>query len=188
MSETKMMTLWCEGGEHEWTRESRRGRPPLHCPEHTPEKPTVIRVERPVKDSPAEASPAGPKMRYVLCQGHPEKDIEPHLYLAESKRGRKPRWCEDHAPVLDPVERQKQYQANRAERKNEEELTRLIKLVPETKENVEKVAEEDDALYLLFCKTHSDEDFKRWIRMNSRLLGHVTALRAQENKIEMLCV
>ena len=26
--------LWCEGGQHEWTRPSQRGRLPVNCPEH----------------------------------------------------------------------------------------------------------------------------------------------------------
>jgi hypothetical protein len=33
---TKMQTLWCQNGKHEWAKPSGRGRPPHHCPEHKP--------------------------------------------------------------------------------------------------------------------------------------------------------
>lgn len=31
---SKMVTLVCQHGGHEWQRESQRGRRPLYCPEH----------------------------------------------------------------------------------------------------------------------------------------------------------
>lgn len=47
----KTITLWCEVGQHEWERESQRGRRPTSCPEHVgcavpegAEKPTTSTV------------------------------------------------------------------------------------------------------------------------------------------------
>jgi hypothetical protein len=34
----KTVTLFCENGQHEWTRASQRGRRPFHCPDHMPVK------------------------------------------------------------------------------------------------------------------------------------------------------
>ena len=32
---TKTTTLWCEAGQHEWTRPVQRGPKPITCPDHT---------------------------------------------------------------------------------------------------------------------------------------------------------
>lgn len=38
----KTQSLFCREGKHEWTREAKRGKPPINCPEHkvTPTPPT----------------------------------------------------------------------------------------------------------------------------------------------------
>lgn len=35
---TKTVTLWCTTGEHNWERPSQRGKRPLNCPDHAPQK------------------------------------------------------------------------------------------------------------------------------------------------------
>ena len=34
---SKMVTLWCEEGQHNWYRQSQRGRKPINCPDHVPD-------------------------------------------------------------------------------------------------------------------------------------------------------
>lgn len=187
MSEKKMMVLHCEAGNHEWERESRRGRPPINCPEHTVDKPVVIRQKQAVKasDTPAEISPI---MRWLACEGDPERGIEAHMYQAESKRGRKPRFCPEHTPVIDPIERQRKSQQKSIEKKNEQERELILTQIPIMRERVKSTESEDDVAYDAYMKTKSDDDFKNWMRKNSILMGEVTALTAREAKLEVIGV
>ena len=46
MSTDEMETLFCERGQHDWSRERKRGKKPLNCPEHVPKKQLLDPAER----------------------------------------------------------------------------------------------------------------------------------------------
>lgn len=72
---TKIQTLHCQPGDHEWTREPKRGRAPVHCPEHAPE--------------PVEKTP-----KTLFCEtGAHEYQQPPGKGQARRKN------CSEHAPV-----------------------------------------------------------------------------------------
>jgi hypothetical protein len=51
-------TLFCEAGQHNWERESQRGRKPFNCPEHASAAPKV-------------------KLQAVRAEGEPQRAIRP---------------------------------------------------------------------------------------------------------------
>lgn len=74
-------TLYCETGNHKWTRESTRGRKPTTCPKH----PRVVHV--------AQSNNAGEAIRTLHCE------IGNHSWERPAQRGRVPANCPEHAPV-----------------------------------------------------------------------------------------
>jgi len=74
-------TLYCELGNHKWTRESTRGRKPHNCDKH---KPAVI----------VQANSVVQKKQTLHCE------IGNHSWERPSARGVKPHNCPDHKPVL----------------------------------------------------------------------------------------
>lgn len=45
----ELETLHCAKGDHDWTREKKRGKKPNNCPEHTPEKPAPLDPEERIR-------------------------------------------------------------------------------------------------------------------------------------------
>lgn len=80
MAKTKKVKLWCQGGEHHWMRESKRGKRPIHCPKHRPVVAEVVKTE-------------GGEVELYCEAGK-------HNWMRESKRGRKPVNCPEHSHAV----------------------------------------------------------------------------------------
>lgn len=95
-------TLRCEIGQHDWQAERKRGKPPRNCPEHAPKPyPAARPISLPGPSNVPHVSPSGiiePKMRLLHCEGEPGAPETAHDYEVPSKRGKPPRWCEEHKP------------------------------------------------------------------------------------------
>lgn len=100
-----LMELRCQAGNHTWTRESKRGRPPLNCPEHTPapsapvmrpnstQQPTVARSVTDMVPGLSELLHES-KMVKLWCEAGQ------HTYSRESQRGKRPRNCPEHTESI----------------------------------------------------------------------------------------
>jgi hypothetical protein len=103
-----MPRLFCQNGDHWYDRESQRGRPPLHCDEHRPAKPTV-------RHSPANSTPKAtptsaiqdPALRAAIETAEAEARMETlhcavgdHDFQWERKRGRRPQNCPEHSSAI----------------------------------------------------------------------------------------
>ena len=102
-----MAVLHCEIGNHLWTRDAQRGRPPKNCPEHQPPKEEKIKIV-----SSAYKTVSGPRTVEELVPGLAEALAEEnmrtlhceygggHDYEAPRRRGRVPRFCPEHTPEI----------------------------------------------------------------------------------------
>ncbi len=73
----KVSTFYCQTGKHKWTRPSKRGRPPVNCPEHN---------QAPVKISkPKDTEPALKKARKVRVDNAAERIWEEITFMRKSK-------------------------------------------------------------------------------------------------------
>jgi hypothetical protein len=103
-----MPILHCEIGNHDWERESKRGRLPKNCPEHSPIKDEIKLIHSnqfnltlaDIKESseekwekllPGVSDYLNEKTRIYHCEHG-----EGHDWTGESKRGRPPRFCPEH--------------------------------------------------------------------------------------------
>lgn len=183
MTEIKIIKSFCQSGNHWYERESRRGRPPLNCPEHTIEKPTVV-ITRPVNKIKTSIDLV-PGLAEALEQEKMEElycEAGNHNWSRISKRGAKPKSCPEHSVQGEIIRKVVKGQINRE--KSREELTSAVAALSA---RVALATGVDDAAYLTYRANPADEKlFKQWMRVNSRLLGEVTAFRAQQNKLERL--
>jgi hypothetical protein len=86
-TETVSMTkLHCQLGNHDWERESKRGRKPINCPVHAPVK-TVVSSNPTVTTQPN-------GMTLLHCE------LGNHDWEREPKRGRLPANCPNHKTVI----------------------------------------------------------------------------------------
>ena len=98
-----MPTLHCELGNHDYFRDSQRGRPPRNCPDHQP-----IKNDVKITSSSAQISREKNKSVFDIIPGL--KDLvqqdrmktyhcehgDGHNWQGESRRGRPPRFCSEH--------------------------------------------------------------------------------------------
>src|SRR5690606_9367545 len=89
ISLNRTVTLLCQAGQHYWERPAQRGRPPVNCPEHAPEKPVKAPKEP-------------PRPIVLFCQ--PGQ----HYWERRPKKGRLPNHCPEHAPLSASEEKAKQ--------------------------------------------------------------------------------
>jgi len=192
--------LACQAGHTFW-RKKQRGRPPIWCDEHKPVKdqprailrpnpnkgyvdyssgvPTIIEPEQ---DSASSVIDTIPGLKQALTMETLHCEIGDHDWTRESKRGRKPPNCPEHAQTGAIVRKVEKVQENKQKvRKG------LETVIAGLSARVAAAAEVDDVAYLQLRQNPTDESsFKQWLRMNSRLLNEVTALRYQENKLRMI--
>jgi hypothetical protein len=102
-----MPILYCEIGDHEWDRPSKRGRPPLNCPAHQPID-NKIKIVSNSKDHQEDNKTSNlehliPGISEFLAQ---EKNEElwcefgdGHSWQRESRRGKKPKLCPEHSQI-----------------------------------------------------------------------------------------
>jgi hypothetical protein len=188
-----MAILYCEIGEHLWTREG-RGRPPKNCPEHKPVEEPKIKVNvsgRTSAKSPPEKKlsitdiipEAGEyleqqKKETLWCEG----GAEGHEWQRESKRGKKPRFCPEHSQIGQVV-RKAEMNRETLEKMRSDLLARI-----ETQRQRIRAADAvDNIAYEEYCLDKEDETaFKKWMRYDTIMMHECEALAGMEKKLEAL--
>lgn len=86
----KTISLWCERGKHDWTREAKRGRRPHNCPIHSGEE-TTEKVDINTEE---EISKINEKILYYIgeydemmdeCQSHSDKKFWLHMEAVQNR-------------------------------------------------------------------------------------------------------
>jgi hypothetical protein len=179
--------LTCQAGHTFW-RKKQRGRPPIWCDEHKPVKDQPRAILRP--NLQRQTSPSKsvldtiPGLKQALTMETLFCEIGQHEWERESKRGRKPSNCPEHTSTGAIVRKVEKAQENK--QKVREGLETAIAGLSA---RVAAATEIDDAAYLKLRQNPADEgSFKQWLRVNSRLLNEVVALRYQENKLQQIGV
>lgn len=99
-----MPTLHCNLGNHDYYRDPQRGRKPLNCPEHQPEKPPVL-LKKVAQLNAEPNPPAGVpiELREAMEAAELEMrtetltcEVGPHEWQRERTRGKKPSRCPEH--------------------------------------------------------------------------------------------
>lgn len=99
-----MPTLHCNIGNHDYWRDPQRGKPPLNCPEHKPEKPVAIlhRHTGDLSTAPAVARLNATDLVPGLAEALAEQRMETlqcemgHEWQRERQRGKRPSRCPEH--------------------------------------------------------------------------------------------
>lgn len=99
----KMPELYCHTGDHNWFRESQRGRKPENCPAHQPTKDIKI-TSKPVEKEKTvfdiipglQEIVEQEKIQTLMC----EFPAEEHEWQRKSRRGKPPRYCEKHSALI----------------------------------------------------------------------------------------
>lgn len=185
-----MTQLYCEIGKHTWHRDPQRGRPPLNCPTHQLAKPDIIvSVKKDIPVKPKSVIDSIPGLSELLKQDEYETLIceeNGHEWQRKRARGKKPRFCPDHSHIGVVV-----LKVELTEKSREEKTNELLARISAQEERVKIAVDTNDIIYQEFMRegginNNNDSPFKNWMKVNSRLLGEVTSLKARESELAAL--